>query len=75
MPDALVSVIGAVVVAAVGVLAARLTTLERRLARLDAENDHLWLWARRLHDLYYRHRRTDAPDPPPPPPGIRGSES
>lgn len=63
MPDVLVTALGAVVVAALTVLAARLATLERRINKLDSENDHLWLWARRLHDLYYHPRLGMTCDP------------
>ena len=75
MPDALViALIAGPVVTAITILSARITALEKRLTQLDAENDLIWLWARRLLDHYYRYRRADAPDPPEPPPGIRGHE-
>lgn len=36
-----------------------------RVNQLDDQNRALWHYTRRLLDLYYRHRRLDAPDPPP----------
>lgn len=47
-----------------GVIASRLREVEARLEESHAENVKLWMYTRRLIDLYYRHRRDDAPDVP-----------
>lgn len=54
-----------------GVQAKRITDIEDDLAeaktRVDSAkkyNMKLWEYCRALLDLYYRHRREDAPDPP-----------
>lgn len=54
-----------------GAQAQRITDIEDNLAdakaRVDSAkkyNMKLWEYCRALLDLYYRHRREDAPDPP-----------
>lgn len=64
---------GAVIVGAVvtffgvlyGHLSARLSTLEDDLASSRSYNREMWMYCRRLLDLYYRHRQPGAPDPDP----------
>ena len=43
----------------------RLHVLEETLNNARAYNLLLWEWARKQVDLYYRHRKADAPDPDP----------
>ena len=65
---------GGVVVAAIGAVGVVLGLLWRRISQLETKlakrDDHLravWWWARRIADLYYRHRKDNAPDLPDPP--------
>ncbi|WP_449279619.1 hypothetical protein [Leucobacter sp. GX0328] len=61
---ALLGVLGAAAITAVGVI---LGLMWRRITHLEADGRAVWWWARAIADLYYRHRRADAPDLPPPP--------
>lgn len=61
---AALGVVGASAVTAVGVV---LGLLWRRIAGLEARERATWWWARLIADMYYRHRKPDAPDLPPPP--------
>lgn len=72
IPVVVVGGIGAVIAAAlalIGVLlglqAARITSLERRVDQAWSYNRRMWVWARTVIDLYLRHRRDGAPDLPP----------
>lgn len=74
MTDAIIAAMGAIVVAAIaagvgalGHVYRRLDEVEAELARVHKQNRELWTWARKLLDLYYRHRGPDAPDPEPMP--------
>ena len=56
----------------VGVLFKRIAEVESRVEAAEArakaaENrtDRLWMWARKLLNLYYTHRMPGAPDPDP----------
>lgn len=58
--------------ALVGVLFKRLSDLEARVrlaeSKVKASESYtrrLWLWAKFVIDLYYRHRVDGAPEPPP----------
>lgn len=59
-----IGLVGAATVTAVGVI---LGLLWKRIATLEASERDLWWWARVIADLYYRHRRDNAPDLPHPP--------
>lgn len=61
---AALGVVGAAAVTAVGVV---LGLLYRRIAKLEERDRKTWWWARLVVDMYYKYRRTDAPDLPPPP--------
>jgi len=52
----------------------RLHSLEGRVRESERYNRGLWLWARRLMDMYYRHRVPDSPDPDPLPVDDRDSD-
>jgi len=69
---AALSVISAVIVALMalmgvlmGQLWSRLSALEARVGKATEYNHRLWEWARKMLDLYYRHRRPGSPDPDP----------
>ena len=57
--------------ALLGWLFKRLNTLENRVYGSELYIRRLWLWSRRLMDLYYRHREPGAPDPTPLPQDAR----
>lgn len=76
MPAAAVFTFGGVVIVAmgglIGYLFKRLTDLENRVVaaedKVKASESYtrkLWLWAKVVIDLYYRHRTPGAPEPPP----------
>ena len=74
MTDAIIAAMGAIVVAAIaagvgalGHVYRRLDEVEAELVRVHKQNRELWAWARKLLDLYYRHRGPGAPDPDPMP--------
>ena len=60
--------------ALVGWMFKRLHSLEGRVRESERYNRGLWLWARRLMDMYYRHRVPDSPDPDPLPVDDRDSD-
>ncbi|KKI19673.1 MULTISPECIES: hypothetical protein [unclassified Leucobacter] len=66
---AALGVVGAASIGGIGVvfgfLWRRIGLLEARLERYTRRERALWAWARRCQDLYYRHRKDDAPDLPP----------
>ena len=51
--------------ALLGWLFKRLNTLENRVTGSELYIRRLWLWSRRLMDMYYRHRKPGSPDPDP----------
>lgn len=58
--------------ALIGYLFKRLSDLESRVQQAEAKvkaseayTRQLWLWAKYVIDLYYRHRVDGAPEPPP----------
>ena len=65
MTTALLAALGAIVVAAIGALSARVAQLLRRVERLEEGPRLMWAHNRHLRDLYYRWRRDGAPDPDP----------
>ena len=74
MTDVVITALGAIVVAAIaagvgalGHVYKRLDEVEDELRLVRKQNRELWAWARKLLDLYYRHRGPDAPDPDPMP--------
>ena len=74
MTDVVTTALGAIVVAAIaagvgalGHVYNRLDEVEDELRLVRKQNRELWAWARKLLDLYYRHRGPDAPDPDPMP--------
>lgn len=48
-----------------GHLSGRLTALEDDLGQARSYNREMWMYCRRLLDLYYRHRGPEGPDPDP----------
>lgn len=64
---AIIAAIGAIGAAAVGAFGVVLGLLWRRIAKLETRERAIWWWARAIADMYYRHRKPDAPDLPPPP--------
>lgn len=64
---ALLSLVGAVLVAGIGAVGVVLGLLWRRIGKLEARERATWWWARLIADMYYRHREHGAPDLPPPP--------
>ena len=74
MLEVVITAMGAVIVAALaagggslGHVYHRLDEVEDELERVRKQNRELWSWARKLLDLYYRHRGPEAPDPDPMP--------
>ena len=74
MTDVVITALGTIVVAAItagggalGHVYKRLDEVEDELGRVRKQNRELWTWARKLLDLYYRHRSPGAPDPDPMP--------
>ena len=74
MTDAIITALGAIVVAAIAAgggalehVYRRLDDVEDELGRVRKQNRELWTWARKLLDLYYLHRGPGAPDPDPMP--------
>ena len=74
MTDVVITALGAIVVAAIaagggalGHVYRRRDEIKNELTRMRKQNRELWAWARKLLDLYYRHRGPDAPDPDPMP--------
>ncbi len=74
MTDVVITALGAIVVAAIaagggalGHVYRRLDEVEDELGRVRKQNRELWMWARKLLDLYYSHRGPGAPDPDPMP--------
>jgi hypothetical protein len=49
----------------IGVLFNRVSHLENRVENAEDYAKKLWIWARALLDLYYRHRGPNAPEPNP----------
>lgn len=65
-----IALIGALGAAGLGLLGVLVSKIFIRLRHVEdalrAEQDYsqlLWNYCRRLLDLYYRHRKPDAPDP------------
>lgn len=48
-----------------GHILTRVHSLEDDLAEANTYNRRLWIYTRGLLDMYYRHRRPEAPDPHP----------
>lgn len=48
----------------IGVLFNRMAHLERRVEESEDYSRRLWEWARKLLDLYFRHRGPNSPEPP-----------
>lgn len=73
-PAALFGIAGSLLVligVLAGVVITRINKLEDRVGQAEDYNRRLWEWARKHLDLYYRHRKPDAPDPEPIPDGRR----
>lgn len=68
---AALAAIGAAAVTAVGVgfggLWRRISDLETRVAKIAAAEARIRWWAFDVKDMYYRHRKPEAPDLPPMP--------
>ena len=71
MNPALLALVGVVIAAALTALGAilaqqakRITDLELATLKAQSYNRKLWMYCRGLIDLYYKHRRADAPPPP-----------
>lgn len=67
-----IALAGVILTALLSVFGVMIGQLYARVARLEGEvkdeRDYtwqLWQWARAHIDLYYRHRKTGAPDPHP----------
>ena len=67
---ALLTAMTAICVAGLTLLGVLYGQLLGRIKQLEDANRSLWHYTRLLLDLYYRHRRADAPDPPPLPEDI-----
>ena len=65
MTESVIGGLVAILAAGMGTLGVVVGHLIRRLDRLEEGNRALWAYCRRLLDLYYKHRRSDAPDPDP----------
>lgn len=70
--EPLLTIDNAILVSVLAALIAFVAHLYTRLNRIEAElvqsrdyNNRLWAWARRHLDLYYRWRKSDAPDSEP----------
>ena len=68
---AAIGVIGSAAIGAVGVVVGhlwrKLTAVEAEIAAMEEDERRVWWWARRIADMYYRHRKDGAPDLPDPP--------
>lgn len=64
MTAIVVGTLTALCVAGLTLLGVLYSQLLARVTALEDANRSLWSYTRRLLDLYYRHRRDDAPDPP-----------
>lgn len=64
MEIALITVLGSLLVAALGYVVAALTRLNRRLRHLERRDRLSWLYIRSLIDHAYRHNALPLPEPP-----------
>lgn len=61
---ALLTILGSLLVAALGYVVAALTRLNRRLRHLERRDRLSWLYIRSLIDHAYRHNALPLPEPP-----------
>lgn len=61
---ALLTILGSLLVAALGYVVAALTRLNRRLRHLEHRDRLSWLYIRSLIDHAYRHNALPLPEPP-----------